>query len=45
MSLSTVEKWYARQCNGEWEHRFGVDISTIDEWDFTNRSETLDISS
>jgi hypothetical protein len=29
MSLSTLEKWYSRQCNGDWEHGFGVDISTI----------------
>ncbi len=20
MSLSTLEKWYSRQCNGDWEH-------------------------
>jgi hypothetical protein len=30
VSLSTLEKWYSRQCNGDWEHGFGVEISTID---------------
>jgi hypothetical protein len=30
MSLSTLEKWYSRHCNGDWEHGFGADISTID---------------
>jgi hypothetical protein len=29
MSLSTLEKWYSQQCNGDWEHNFGVEISTI----------------
>ena len=29
MSLSPLENWYSRQCNGDWEHGFGVDISTI----------------
>jgi hypothetical protein len=27
---SILEQWYSRQCNGEWEHGFGVEISTID---------------
>jgi Immunity protein 53 len=30
MSISTLEEWYSRQCNGEWEHGPGVRISTID---------------
>ena len=27
---SILEQWYSRRCNGEWEHGFGVEISTID---------------
>jgi hypothetical protein len=27
--LINSRKWYSRQCNGDWEHGFGVDISTI----------------
>jgi hypothetical protein len=30
MSLSALEKWYASQCNGEWEHAWGVRINTLD---------------
>jgi hypothetical protein len=30
MSLSTLEKWYSGRCNGDWEHSFGVEISTLD---------------
>ena len=30
MDPSTLEQWYLRQCDGEWEHGFGVEISTID---------------
>jgi hypothetical protein len=28
--LSALENWYARQCNGEWEHSWGVKITTLD---------------
>jgi len=30
MSLSALEQWYASQCNGEWEHGYGVQIDTLD---------------
>ncbi len=35
--LSTLENWYAGQCNGEWEHSWGVEISTLDNpgWSVT----------
>lgn len=29
-SLSALQQWYADQCNGDWEHQFGVDIGTLD---------------
>jgi len=29
-SISTLERWYASQCNGEWEHGNGVRIDTLD---------------
>lgn len=31
--MNTIEKlsrWYSRQCNGEWEHQYGVRIETSD---------------
>jgi hypothetical protein len=30
MSFSELERWYASQCNGEWEHGSGVRIDTLD---------------
>ncbi len=29
-SLSKLEQWYASQCNGDWEHAYGVRIDTLD---------------
>jgi hypothetical protein len=29
-ALSRLQEWYAAQCNGEWEHNFGVSIVTSD---------------
>ena len=28
--LSELEDWYHSQCDGEWEHAFGVKIDTLD---------------
>jgi len=30
MSISRLEKWYASQCNGKWEHSYGIHIDTLD---------------
>jgi hypothetical protein len=34
--LQWLADWYAGQCNGEWEHEFGVAIGTLDNpgWSF-----------
>jgi hypothetical protein len=29
-SLSLLEDWYAAQCDGDWEHQYGVQITTLD---------------
>jgi hypothetical protein len=29
-NLDWLEEWYANQCNGEWEHSWGIEIDTID---------------
>jgi len=29
-TLSRLQKWYAQQCDGDWEHDFGIEISTLD---------------
>jgi Immunity protein 53 len=28
--LRALEVWYARSCDGDWEHSFGVTIETLD---------------
>ena len=28
--LSQLQEWYARQCDGDWEHQHGVKINTLD---------------
>ena len=28
--IAFLQHWYASHCNGDWEHAFGVSISTID---------------
>ena len=30
MVLSLLQRWYEAQCNGDWEHSYGVCIDTID---------------
>lgn len=29
-SLQEIQNWYRSQCDGNWEHNFGVKISTLD---------------
>lgn len=29
-ALSLLQRWYFEQCNGDWEHSFGVKIDTLD---------------
>lgn len=28
--LMLLQQWYTSQCNGEWEHQYGVRIETLD---------------
>ena len=30
VNLSQLETWYAANCDGEWEHSYGVTIETLD---------------
>ncbi|WP_027519719.1 immunity 53 family protein [Bradyrhizobium sp. WSM1417] len=34
--LERLERWYAAQCNEDWEHTYGVKIDTLDNpgWSF-----------
>jgi len=29
-SLQKLQNWYLSECNGDWEHSFGVHIETLD---------------
>ncbi|MDJ1482791.1 immunity 53 family protein [Cytophagaceae bacterium YF14B1] len=35
--LKWLEDWYANECNGDWEHGFGIKIETLDNpvWNVT----------
>jgi len=37
--LIWLQNWYASQCNGEWEHSYGIHIGTLD-----NPGWTIDIN-
>ncbi len=28
--IKRLQKWYLSECNGDWEHRYGVQIGTLD---------------
>jgi hypothetical protein len=28
--LSQLQEWYTRQCDGDWEHQYGVKVGTLD---------------
>lgn len=28
--LSELQSWYVEQCDGEWEHQYGIKIETLD---------------
>jgi hypothetical protein len=36
-ALYLLQRWYVAQCNDEWEHSYGVTISTLDNPGWTVR--------
>lgn len=28
--LDEIQNWYKKQCNGDWEHEYGIKIETLD---------------
>jgi hypothetical protein len=36
-ALERLQEWYAEQCDGEWEHSYGVHLETLDNpgWSLT----------
>src|SRR5713226_7835308 len=44
METGLLEKWYRQQCNGDWEHSWGIKIDTLDNPGWTieiNLNETI----
>lgn len=29
-TLTRLQQWYASQCDGDWEHQYGVNVDTLD---------------
>jgi hypothetical protein len=40
--LQEIEAWYLSQCNGVWEHSYGVKIGTLDNPGWTIEIELTD---
>lgn len=40
--LERLERWYAAQCNGDWEHTYGITIETLDNPGWTFKVELRD---
>ena len=42
--LQRLQDWYLAQCNGDWEHTYGVSIGTLDNPGWTLDVELTDTS-
>jgi hypothetical protein len=40
--LKRLQDWYASQCNGDWEHTYGISILTMDNPGWTFEVELVD---
>ncbi len=40
--LTWLTRWYSAQCNGDWEHSFGVRIDTLDNPGWTLKIDLAD---
>jgi Immunity protein 53 len=44
--LTRLTRWYAAQCNGDWEHTYGITLETVDNpgWHFKVDLTDTDLS-
>jgi hypothetical protein len=44
-TLKWIQKWYFEQCNGDWEHGYGIRIDTVDNpgWSVMISVEDTDV--
>lgn len=40
--LQEIQSWYISNCNGDWEHSFGVSIDTLDNPGWSVRIDLAD---
>ena len=40
--LADIQNWYASECNGDWEHTYGITISNIDNPGWSLKVELID---
>jgi len=41
-ALDRLQNWYADQCDGDWEHSFGIRIDTLDNPGWTVSVDLID---
>jgi len=41
-TLHEIQKWYFSQCDGDWEHTYGLSLGTLDNPGWTLRIELQD---
>lgn len=41
-NFSWLSEWYQSQCNGDWEHRYGISIDTLDNPGWYIRIDLVD---
>lgn len=46
-TLTRIQAWYAAQCDGDWEHGYGIHIETLDNpgWRISINLEGTDLES
>ena len=40
--MTRLQKWYQANCDGEWEHRYGISIGTLDNPGWTVKIDLID---
>lgn len=41
-TLSRLQQWYLNQCNGDWEHSYGIQIDNLDNPGWTVKIDLVD---
>lgn len=43
-NVDWLSSWYRKECNGDWEHTYGISIQTLDNPGWSVRIDLLDTS-